>query len=575
MKVHAPTLDVMGRSAATDSTAWGRAYAGVFDSRRALWVMTALFVVTGLVLVFGQFSVDDEGLQTHVFARWLVLEPIPMLFFQHIKPVVCLLLAIPSLGGVQAMRTVQVLLAASVAPMLAAVARTLGIRVPSLAALIVLASPLFLFGAANGVSNVNGVFATTVFLYLAISARRHWLAGLVLGCIPWVRPELAPFSILLWLHMTCIERNRGVALGATIFPVVYTLCGAVYHHDPLWLVHFAPALKFPIPDNPIWKSQHVDLRNILARLLLVTPAVGFVVTVQPRRLSSIERTLYLYMWIALLLQSSVPFLRLGNFGYSPRFFLQPLPMFALLSARAVEPWLEETRSRWTLCVLPVALAGIWAVSNGPPAAVTVSILGGYSAAAVLALLGRGKGVVGAVALTACLGLPLPRGEQATPVYFRPALAWLRDHAQDIRGATIYTNSAVMAFGIAHTANLTGTEVRFIGPPDILREFTALSNPDNGQRAAIWRAARQELFGKTIFWNELSPDSIPPNSVFLLRLDPRLSSMMTEAVWGSRLEVIATEKNLTVARLVPAGAVLTHPVPLRELSEGEPEGLLDP
>lgn len=573
--MHAPAPTDVTPQAATGLSGSARTFAFLLEDPRVVGVMATLFAITGLVLALGQLSVDDEGLQTYVFTRWLLLEPVPVFFFQHVKPVVCLLLAIPSLFGVQALRVAQILLAASVAPMLAAVARTLGIRLPNLTALIVLVSPLFVFGAANGVTNVDGVFGTTLVLYLTVARRRHWLAGIVLGCLPWVRPELAVFWVIVWLYMACVERNRGFMLGALIFPVVYTVSGAVYHHDPLWLVHFGPAMKFPIPGNPIWQSQHVDLRYSLARQLLVTPAVAFALTARPSRLSGLERALYAFAWTSFLLHTFVPFLRLGNFGYSPRFFMQPLPVLALLSARALEPWLFERRPARALYLLPVALAAIWIVSRRPPAAVTVPILCAYVAAAVFGFLGWGRSIVAVVAFTACLGLPLPRDEQATPPYIKPALTWLREHAHEIRATTIYTNSAVMAFTITHTADLAETEVRFIVPPDILWEFTELSNPDNQQLDAIRRAARAELYGKNIFWNEIAPDSLPPRSVFLLRADPRLSSMMSMAVWGSRLDEVAAGDSFTIARLVPAGTVPIRPVPLRELSDHEPERVLIP
>ncbi len=554
MKAKPLTAGAMSRPL-TDSPLWDGAFAFVFESPRALVLLTALFAATGLVLVLGHFVVYDEGLLTYVFARWLALDPLPVLFFQKAKPVTSLLLAVPSLGGVEVMLAVHVAAAALVAPMLAAVARSLDIRLRNLPALIVLASPLFLFGAAAGVSNVDGVVATTLFLYLAIAKRRDWLAGLVLGCLPWLRYELAPFSIVLWLYMALVERNRRVALAAMIFPVSYAISGAVYHHSLLWLVQFAPATEFPMPGNPIWESQRIGLRYLLGLQLLVTPTIGFALLARPSRLSPVERALYLFTLASLLLLGFLPFVRLGNFALVARYFLQPLPVLALLATRAVEPYLEEGRSWWPLYLLAAGLAAVWAASDGPRPAMAIPILGAYLAAAVLGSLGRGAGAVCAVALAALGGLVLPRTEMKTPVYFEPALAWLNAHAREIRGATIYTNSPVIPYGIASSSKLLESDVRFIVAPDIRWEIDELSNPANGQREALRRVAAEELFGRSVWWDEISPDSVPSKSLFLLDADPRLPAMMPDAVWAGRLEKIAGGAFFTIDRVVPAGSAM--------------------
>ena len=552
MKSQPLTADVMSRSV-SDSPAWDDAFAFLLESPRALGVLTALFAAAGLVLVLDHFVVYDEGLLTYVFARWLALDPLPVLFFQKAKPITSLLFAIPAVGGVEAMLAVHVVAAALVAPMLAAVARALDIRLPNLPALIVLVSPLFLFGAVAGVSNTDGVVATTLFLYLAVARRRSWLAGFVLGCLPWVRYELAPFAIVLWLYATLVERNRGIALGAMLFPAAYALSGAVYHHDLLWFVHFAPSTALPMPGNRIWDTQKIGLRYLLALQLLVTPTVGFALLAPPSRLTPVEKALCLFAVASFLLLAFLPFLRLGNFGMVARYFLQPLPVLALLAARAVEPYLERGRSSWRLYALAGGLAAVWAVSDGPRSTLALPILGAYLAAAVLGSLGRGAGVVCAVALAACIGLALPRNEMKTPVYFEPALAWLNAHAREIRGATIYTNSPVIPFGIASSSKLVESDVRFIVAPDILFEIDELSNPANGQRDALRRVAAEELFGRSVSWDEISPDSVPAKSLFLLDEDPRLPATMPDAVWAGRLEKIAGGSFFTIDRVMPAGS----------------------
>jgi hypothetical protein len=158
-----------------------------------------------------------------------------------------------------------------------------------------------------------------------------------------------------------------------------------------------------------------------------------------------------------------------------------------------------------------------------------------------------------VAASACLGYALPHNELATPPYVKPAAAWLETHAQDTLGATIFTNSPEFAAALPRSPAIGGAAVRFIVAPDMTWEIAQLSNPANGQRAALERIARTELFPPSVVWNEIAPDSIPPRSLFVLRDDPRLPLLMPAAVWGGRVEQIGRGDSFTVGRLVPAAA----------------------
>src|SRR5262249_4301693 len=106
--------------------------------------------------------------------------------------------------------------------------------------------------------------------------------------------------------------------------------------------------------------------------------------------------------------------------------------------------------------------------------------------------------------------------------------------------------------------LTGSDVRFIVAPDIKWELIGLSNPDNGQRDDILRVANTELFGRSAFFDDLSPDSIPQRSFFVLRRDPRLSLSLPESTWANRLQEVAAGEEFTIARLMPAGSTTGQP-----------------
>src|SRR5262249_43155182 len=126
--------------------------------------------------------------------------------------------------------------------------------------------------------------------------------------------------------------------------------------------------------------------------------------------------------------------------------------------------------------------------------------------------------------------------------------------EEVRGATIYTNSNIMPYAIASASGLESSHVKFILGPDLLWELRELSNPDNGQQGALLRLASLECYGEGVFWNEITPDSIHPRSLFLVGGDPGLSLSLPEAVWWGRLEELAGSELFTIAHPVPAGSV---------------------
>ncbi len=513
-------------------------------SRNVSLILAALFAAAGIWLIVSERVVNDEGLLTDVFARWTALAPLPMLFFQKARPITSLLYAIPSLRGPELMLCSHVVVAALAGTMIAATARAVGMRLPNLAAFILLVSPVFLYGSAAGLSNVDGVVGISLFLYLLLARRCDWTAGVVLGCLPWVRHELAVFSVVFALHALFVARSRRLLLGALVFPVAYWLAGSVYHRDVIWLLHFPPSTVGPMPDNPISAGRHIGFQYLLATQWLITPAVAFALTVEVKRLSSVERTLAIFAVTFGVLFFLLPFLRLAIEPMA-RHSMQTLPAIALLSARAVESWLDgEGRSR-RLIVITSALVAIWAASLNPPAAVALPVLVAYACAALW--MRRAPAIaVGAVALAAGLGVLLPLEELATPVYFQPALAWLRAHPDEIRGATIYTNSHVMPFGITRVG-ITESHPKFIVGPDIVWELDALTNPANGQKDTIMHLAATRCYGESVMWDAISPDSIAPRSIFVLTHDPRLPLILPDRVWAGRLETIVDTDSFTIAR----------------------------
>jgi len=253
----------------------------------------------------------------------------------------------------------------------------------------------------------------------------------------------------------------------------------------------------------------------------------------------------------------LPVLRLWNFGGTPRYSLQTLPVFALLAARAGDPFAEGRSVNWRLIPLPVLLAAVWMMSDGPPASQMIPVLLAYVGAAALASVGWKRGAAAAVVIAACLGLGIGGAQMTTPGYVAPTVTWLDEHAAEIRGATVYTNSALLASRIAASPALADTAVRFIVGPDVLFEMNGLSNADNGQRDALLRLTRTELFGPSVFWDELTPDALPRRSLFVLRPDARLALTLPERVWAGHLHRIGTADAVTIDDFVATATEPPH------------------
>ena len=81
----------------------------------------------GVAFVLTDYTLNNEGLLTHYWASWLREEFAAVFFFQRTKPVLCLLYAPASAWGPWATLVAHTIVAATTIPMLAAIARALGL----------------------------------------------------------------------------------------------------------------------------------------------------------------------------------------------------------------------------------------------------------------------------------------------------------------------------------------------------------------------------------------------------------------------------------------------------------------
>lgn len=514
-------------------------------------VLASVFVVIGLICVVTDYTLNNEGLLTHHWASWVRRDFVPVFFFQKVKPVLCALYAPISVAGPRATLMVHVLVASSAVMMTAATARSLGHRLPNLPALAVGLSPLLLYGAPAGVSNVDGAVGVTLVLYLLCARGSPGMAGFVAGLLPWVRFELASFSAVLALYGMVTPGARRMLPAMAVFPLFYWGGGAIYHGDVLWLLHYPPSSPLD-PENPIYKNQLIGLHHFLEPIPAVTPVAVLAVAQPWRRLRGIEGLLGLYALLTVVLMNVLPILQIGNFGAGPRYLLHVLPAAALLAGRAIGSWEGSGRPDRALLLL-AAVVGLWVASRQLDARAGAILVAAYAvvlgAAACRAATVAAALVVALLVAGPLLPLRIELTRGATAGYLDPVLAWLRAHPEH-QGAPIYTNAQLLAFFLS--SRLPQADVHHLATLDMGRELTLLTNPHNGQRARIRHLSAIDLYGRTLL-PPVDPDDLPEGALLVLRDDARLPLLLPPALWSSRLEWITRARDFQVGQLRPRAA----------------------
>lgn len=524
--------------------------AEIFSPSVFIALLVAFYVIAGATLVLTDYTLNDEGLLTYYWASWARQAFVPVFFFQRVRPVLAALYMPFSAGGVHVTLIAHVMTAALAIPMIAAVARALGHRSANLPALVMTLSPLYFYGGAAGLSNTDGVVGISLVLYLLCARRRPFLAGVIGGVMPWVRPELALFSAALAVHGLLDRRDRGLVVGLASFPVFYAITGAVYHHDPIWLFHFQPKLPAD-PSNPdMWTGQVIGPQYFLEPLLAVTPIAPVIVAIRWTRLQPIERTLILYFAVVALVLNVLPVFHVGNFGTAPRLSLALLPVLALLVGRAADLWWDNERPAFAI-LASMAFVTWWLATRQQSETATALLLVGNLLLIAAMGLRAGTAAVGFAVLTVAAGPLLPIrldvARDATASYLGPMVDSLRAH-RDLLSGPVLTNSQLLSAFAEH--RLAGTDVRFVIPGEMTRDLVLLSNPGNGQREHIQRLSETDLYGRTV-WGPITPDDVPVGALMALCADPRLPLLLPEQAWRGRLEIIEATPQFQIARVLPA------------------------
>jgi hypothetical protein len=521
-----------------------RALSAVLSDRRAIVVLVAAYLALGLCFLATDYTLNDEGQVTVMFARWARTAPLAVFFFQRAKPILVALYLPAGFAGHRAVLACHLLVASAAIPLMYGTARALGLRLPVIAALAVAASPLYLLGGPAGISNVDGVLGVSLVLWL-LAARRSWFAaGLVLGMLPWVRHELALFAVILAAYALCVERRPMMVVGALAFPCAYAAAGALYHRDELWMLHFPGATLYPMPGNPVWEP--FEWRKLLHCLVAVTPLIAFAFGTRPPRLGGLERALLVFAATLLSVTTILPIWRVANFGFLPRYALQALPAVALLANRTAARWLEDGRCSLADDVFPVLL-GVACIEAGYASSeLAIPVLGACVIALALAHARRAAaGVAVMTALT--IAGPLLPVHTEIPAHelapYLPALTgWLRDHRAVLRGTPLYTNVPLLARHLERSHDFDGVDVLFTVTPDQIYDFDQLGDADNGQRATLKRLVGVDMNGRGVVPDALTPERVPDGALFAVRLDRRLSLLLPDATWKSHLATLAERRD---------------------------------
>lgn len=533
----------------------------ILSDRRVAWALAALFFAVGLEAVWSGRYLHDEGLLTYYFASFVREEPLAALFFQKARPVTAALYAPVSALGFRAFAIAHVAVCAASLPMIAAVARRLGMPWGNVPALVLGASPLFLICAPAGHTNADAVVAIVLGLWLHVVAGRSALSGAVLAAALLIRSEAVVLVAALAVERALARDVRWWA-GAAAVPLAYALAGAAYHHDLLWLIHYPPALLAPVPHArwvPEAGALAERLNATLTSLLCVTPACALALLPRLERARREERALAVGLAIFVLAIRGLPMVGLFNFDESPRYLLVALPALALLVGRHVEA-AREARIDVGHATLVLGALAVLATLVAAGGAASLPALGAIAASTLVVALGtpqRAAVAVGAWVALALATFPLWRGHTrlAPPAHELAALGewWRSTRAGRSEPTPVVTNFELARAWLQHHGLLDEerTPVHFLLQHDMAYELDRLLNANVGQDERIYAAMQLQFYGRPI---RAGPgrqvDSWPAGTIVIWLSDDRLGQTLDLPSWDARLRAEVRTDRLVIGVLRP-------------------------
>lgn len=498
---------------------------------RAPALLAALFALTAALLATGLPLVDDEGYLTYLGAATLSDAPVATFFFQKFHPSLSLFYAPVARLGWTVFLVAHALVGGLGVFLAGAVAARFGLP-STLASASLACSPVYLLAAASGQSNSDGITALLLGTWLSTYADRRSFAvltGLALAASVWTRYEFSLAVGVLALHL--LPSSRWPLLSLLGVVCLYLLAGSLYHHDPLWWLHFPPTLPTSLPgiDLDRYVPRTLDQLGVVAtQLSLGSPL--WLVALHPDTvsLSPPLRAIRSAALVTFLAMVVIPFARVLNFIHSPRYLSATLP-FTVLMASAWSRTPDTIRAPFVLMAFSVPLAVI-AVASTPgsftwPLAMALALpaLGWIPAARLRNWLLGFAGVTSLVLTIATT--PLFDPSRASPDE-QAAARWIVTHADD---RTVYTNDQHIALLLA----VRGRRPHYLVAFDIQSELVRLLNPRNGQRATVLDALEPRLYGRAV-WACTFPREPPAHdALFVLGPDDRIFHYFPRAWWDTQ------------------------------------------
>ncbi|APR79825.1 Hypothetical protein A7982_05172 [Minicystis rosea] len=353
-----------------------RIHRQIFDEHTgAIGVAVVSFAITAFFAARLRYF-HDEGLFTLDQVRIAHHELLATFFFIKAKPLLVLLYYLPAKLGLFGFLFTHAAVAALGVYFVSRAAAHLEIGHPNIAGLTLATSVTMAIAASNGVPNSDGATLLCLSLFLYFSGRRG-LAAVALGALPFLRHELAPVTLLFLAWDVRERRDVRFLAAATVFPVAYWILGCLYFGSPLWLVTLFPNSQGVPEAIKTWHppSLAAVVDNLRGALVMGSPMLAATALFGVFRRN--RASILLFVTTIVIYGAMSAFQMIGVFGFdsSPRYYLAPMPLLALLAASALS---SPLRFRW---VPGIALA---LIALPTPLRIVVAVTGLFAAAGAFA-----------------------------------------------------------------------------------------------------------------------------------------------------------------------------------------------
>ena len=276
----------------------------------------------------------DEAILAYSSASIVAKSPLFGLFTQMFKPTGALLSVPAVFSGWQFFMFWQKLLASAAIYFFVMSARA-QCKDEFIVLIVVAGSPAFINNAMSGFSNNHGFFYFALALYLYFHRNNSFASGLVTGLLPWSRYEFVIPALGFGIYLLLKRKDYSFFKGALCFPILYIILGSLYHHHPLWMLDYAPALYKEGPVDIAFNGANftIDtLVSIILKITLVCPAIWLLCLTSWKMLSDFDKVMLACLLLSLAALTLFPFITFMNFNHQTRYMVLFLPFIALLGS---------------------------------------------------------------------------------------------------------------------------------------------------------------------------------------------------------------------------------------------------